>query len=107
MPRSNVEVARVELVGSTDLGRGRDRRMERGCDGRREFGQGHRVRARGASGGTVRPVSKGAQCVERVGDAGEDGVHPTCGGAQRAKQLGDAGPSIRTPYISITDIVMI
>ena len=58
MPRSKVEVARVELVGSTDLSRGRDRRMERGCDGRREFRQGHRVRAHGASGGGVRPTSK-------------------------------------------------
>jgi hypothetical protein len=32
MSRSDAEVAGVELVGGTDLGRGRDRRMERGRD---------------------------------------------------------------------------
>jgi hypothetical protein len=33
----------------TDLGRGRDRRMERGHDGRHEFRQGHVARARTGS----------------------------------------------------------
>jgi hypothetical protein len=41
MLRSGAEVADVELVGSTDLGKGRGRRMERGRNRRRECGQGH------------------------------------------------------------------
>ena len=45
MLRSGAEVAGVELVGGTDLGRGRGRRMERSCDGSRESGRVHAARA--------------------------------------------------------------
>jgi len=36
MPRSGAEVAGVELVDGTDLGRGRGKRMEHSRDGRRK-----------------------------------------------------------------------
>ena len=52
MPWSDAEIASVELVGDTDLGRGR--RMERGHDGKHESRWGHMAdagRPRGASGG--------------------------------------------------------
>jgi hypothetical protein len=45
MSRSDAEVAGVELVGGTDLGRGRGRRMERGRDERCESVWGHTARA--------------------------------------------------------------
>jgi hypothetical protein len=41
IPQSGSEVTGVELVSGTDLGRGRSKRMERGCDGRRESSRGH------------------------------------------------------------------
>jgi hypothetical protein len=51
MPQRGTEVAGVEHVSSTDLGKGHDRRMEHGRDGRRKYGRGHAEWVRGASGG--------------------------------------------------------
>ena len=76
MSRSGVEVVYVELVGGTDLGRGRGKPIEResrrghavqvGGAAQRE--QGRRGRGRGSS------RSKGAQRAECVGDAHRDNV---------------------------------
>jgi hypothetical protein len=57
----------VELVGGTDLGRGRARRIEHGRDRRRE------------SGSERAPSASGSLCSARVrpgGGAGENRVHP-------------------------------
>jgi hypothetical protein len=86
IPWSGEEVAGAELVGDTDLGRGRSRRMERGHDERRESGRGHAARACGG----------GAQHTEQAcdtggGDAGKGGVRPVSGGTQRVERAGDAG----------------
>jgi hypothetical protein len=64
MLRSGAEIASVELVCGTDLGKGWGRRMERDRDGRREFERGHEVRTGG-----------GVEWRERV-SATEGGVRP-------------------------------
>jgi hypothetical protein len=56
----------VELIGGTDLGRGRVRQMEHGHDGRRESGQGHT--AGGRAGARAGPRSTSG------GDAAKGGV---------------------------------
>jgi hypothetical protein len=50
MLRSGAEVAGVELVGGTDLGRGHGRRMEHDRNGRREYKRGQRRGGRDPSG---------------------------------------------------------
>jgi hypothetical protein len=93
----------VELIGSTDLGRGRIRRMEHGRDGRRESGQGHT--AGGHAGARAGPRSTSG------GDAAKGGVRPgveahsapseqaTWTEAVRARRKGSGrliwGPSVR------------
>jgi hypothetical protein len=49
MLRSGAELADVELVGGSDLGRGHGRRMERGHNGRRVYGRGWRREGRDLS----------------------------------------------------------
>jgi hypothetical protein len=49
------EVTGTELVCSTDLGSGRGRRMESGCDGRRKSGQGKAPASR------IHPARAGVQ----------------------------------------------
>ena len=56
--------AGAELIGSTDLGRGR--RMERGCDGRHESG---RARAGGGGGAAEGGVCPGVEARPRAGAA--------------------------------------
>ncbi|XP_066320140.1 uncharacterized protein [Miscanthus floridulus] len=51
IPRSDAEVVDGELVGGTDLGKGRGRRMELDRDGRRESGRGHVAWAGGGDAG--------------------------------------------------------
>jgi hypothetical protein len=82
----------VELVGNTDLGRSRDRRMERGRSERHKSGWGHAARWQGGVGeGGVCPASKG---VERV-----ESEWATQMGAAR---VGSVRPS-ECPIRSITD----
>jgi hypothetical protein len=92
MSRSGAEVAGVVLIGGTDLGRGRSRRMERGRDGRREFGWGHaaRARARWCRRGRGPSRSRGA----RAGDVGGDGAGETQSG-----QVTYTDPSVRTDHL--------
>jgi hypothetical protein len=71
--------ASAELICDMDLGRGRDRRMERGCDGRRESGwQAGAVPASGTR--RVRPESGG-------GVGGQSPSHDG-GWCRRAAQAG-------------------
>jgi hypothetical protein len=61
MSRSVAEVAGVEFVGGTDLGRGRDRRMERGRDGRCKSVWGHAARALSEQTGAAQVRRKGSR----------------------------------------------
>jgi hypothetical protein len=54
MPHRDAEVAGVELIGGTDIGTGRDRRMERDRDGRPESEWGHAAWAGDRDAGGVR-----------------------------------------------------
>ena len=76
MPRSGVEVASVELVDGTNLGRGRGRRMERIRDRKRNFGWRHVVRAGGGGVGRGRGPSRSrdVQRTERAGNVGGGGA---------------------------------
>jgi hypothetical protein len=65
MSRSGAEVAGVELIGSTDLSRGRGRRMERDHDGRHESKRGHATRAGGGDVGATRRSRTGSIILEQ------------------------------------------
>jgi hypothetical protein len=97
MLRSSAEVAVVELIGSTDLGRGPDRRMERGRNGRCEYKRGRRDGGRDPYRERVRTAWWRARSVLRAGARNEQTPQSELamltGSIPRANDAGGVRPS--------------
>jgi hypothetical protein len=75
---SDTKIVHVELIGGMDLDKDHGRRMERGRNGKREFGRGRAAGAHGTSGaGFVREQGRAKRRRGRVSSAnGRRGIRP-------------------------------
>jgi hypothetical protein len=100
MLQDGAEVAGVEVIGGTDLGRGQGRQMERGHNKKREYGlERHRGRVRSVPRAGARSTQTPRSERAMLTGAARAGSFPRAGGTGEVCSTGGTTEQERSQYI--------